>query len=332
MSVTATVKVMSPEEIAALSGGDTPFLHAPQRNGAFAERQMRLRQLAQSHPMGDFLRFASDLARAQQAQLDAFTAVPLPDGAALDWPRDPAWRSALRALVADLGRNAPGGVQPVLLQLAAADDDWLEAQADALINGVMAGVDLAAAPMVAAALQVYWTHMALEVQRLQGGPAFGRTDDPTACPCCGSRPTASITRQAGGAAGQRYLHCSLCGQQWHLGRMKCPHCLATGQLVYHSLMATGADPVSDGQAVDRDAADSRAAQASVQAEACEACGHYLKIVHAERDPFVEPTADDLATLTLDLLVSDAGPQRHGVNLLLLFGEPEAPPDPSPGGP
>jgi FdhE protein len=28
-------------------------------------------------------------------------------------------------------------------------------------------------------------------------------------------------------------------------------------------------------------------------------------------------------VTLDLLVADAGFQRHGVNLMLLFGDPEA---------
>ena len=33
--------------------------------------------------------------------------------------------------------------------------------------------------------------------------------------------------------------------------------------------------------------------------------------------------DDLASLTLDLLVSDAGFERHGVNLLLLFGDADA---------
>ena len=42
-----------------------------------------------------------------------------------------------------------------------------------------------------------------------------------------------------------------------------------------------------------------------------------------RDLHVEPLADDLATLTLDLLVSEAGFGRHGVNLLLLFGDGDA---------
>ena len=76
----------------------------------------------------------------------------------------------------------------------------------------------------------------------------------------------------------------------------------------------------------------RAAGAAVQAETCDECHHYLKIVHSDRDPFVDPVADDLASLTLDLLVSETGMVRHGVNLMLLFGEPEAPPGapPDPG--
>ena len=69
-------------------------------------------------------------------------------------------------------------------------------------------------------------------------------------------------------------------------------------------------------------------QASVQAETCDECGHYLKIVHTDRDPFIDPVADDLASLTLDLLVSETGMTRHGVNLMLLFGESEPPPDPA----
>jgi FdhE protein len=46
-------------------------------------------------------------------------------------------------------------------------------------------------------------------------------------------------------------------------------------------------------------------------------------MHTDRDPQVDAVADDLATLPLDLLVSEAGLQRHGVNLMLLFGDPDA---------
>jgi FdhE protein len=73
---------------------------------------------------------------------------------------------------------------------------------------------------------------------------------------------------------------------------------------------------------DDEESRARAAKAAIQAETCDACGHYLKIVHGDRDPLAEPVADDLASITLDLLVSDSGKQRYGVNLLLLFGDAE----------
>ncbi len=333
--MTATVRVMTPEEIAARGGGETAFLHLPQRGTLFAQRAMRLRQLASGHPMGDFLRFMAELAQAQQDRLESLPGVPLPDADALDraaklgapplpaadWPRDPVWHGVAKVLAADLRAHAPAPAQAALEQIAAGADDWFERQADCLLTGVMEGLDLATAPVIGAALQVYWTHMATTLAAHDDGRGqpFGRIDDEGACPCCGSRPTASITRSNGESLGQRYLHCSLCSLQWHLVRIKCPACLSTKRLAYHSLDAAGADAPGD----------SRAASASLQAESCDDCGAYLKIMHSDRDPFVEPVADDLASITLDLLVSEAGYQRHGVNLMLLFGAPDAPPDPSP---
>lgn len=336
MVASATVRVMSAEEIAARAGGQTPFLQPPQRASHFAERQMRLLQLASGHAMGDFLRFTAGLAGVQQRQLQTFAPVPVPDAAALDaaalagrppmpaadWPRHPAWRDALRAMVRELRADAPPGVQAALARLEYADDALLEVQADALLGGTQAGLDLATAPIVAAALQVYWTHMVLQVLDVPQAQAsaFGRVEDESVCPCCGSRPTASITRTAGESLGQRYLHCSLCGMQWHMVRIKCAHCLGTRGLAYQAL-----DTLDDGS--DEQGSGSRAARASVQAETCDECGHYLKIFHTDRDPFVEPVADDLASLTLDLLVSETGKARYGVNLMLFFGDPGPPPDP-----
>lgn len=337
MMTTATVRVMSPEEIAARAGGETPFLQWPQRSTLFAEREMRLRQLAHAHPMREFLLFTAGVANAQQALLQKHPAVVLPDAAALDraaqagvpplpaidWPRDAAWRDGLHRIVAALRPTAPEGAHATLDALAVADAEHLERQADCLVTGVMHGLEMASAPLVAAALQVYWTHMVLEVQRRHAGAgqAFGRIDDETLCPCCGSRPTASITRLAGDTPGQRYLHCSLCSAQWHMVRIKCGHCLGTKRIAFQSLEPVGRE--SDG---------SGAAHATVQAETCEDCGHYLKIMHMDKDPQVDPVADDLASLTLDLLVSETGLQRHGVNLMLLFGAPEpgAAPPPDPG--
>jgi FdhE protein len=342
MSTSATVRVMSPEEIAAQSGADAPFLFWPQRDTVFAERAMRLKQLSSGHPMADFLGFMSALALAQQAALKAHPSVPFPDASALaaatrrgqppivaaDWPRDPAWLATLRRLATDLQSQAPSAAQALLQHLVDAPEAELDALAQRLLSQQLLETDLAAAPFVGAALQVYFTHLLLEIQRAHtaaGSPllsVLGRTDDPTQCPCCGSAPTASVTRTVGGTLGQRYLHCSLCSLGWHLPRVNCPRCQTPQRLSFLSL------DVADADAED---SASRAAKATIQAESCEACGHYLKIMHTERDPFVEPVADDLASLTLDLLVSDSGAQRHGQNLLLFFGDPESPPPPDPGG-
>lgn len=327
----ATVRVMSPEEIAARAGGDVPDFLWPDASTVFAQRAMRLRQLAGGHVMADYLRFAADLAQAQQTVANEFPALSLPGAEELagcvrermpplaaDGPRVPGWRDALRALVSALQparAQWPDAAVATLERLAAIDDADLERQADLLLLGGGRGLDLGTAPLVGAALQVVWTLQVARVRARHRGPgeAFVLLDDPGLCPCCGSRPTASITRMEGSLLGQRYVHCALCSTQWHLPRIQCTHCQGTTRLSYASLEAAGED--------DHGA---RAAQAAVQAEVCGGCHHYLKIVHAERDPFVEPVADDLASLPLDMLVAEAGERRHGVNFLLLVGEP--PPD------
>lgn len=354
MSVSATVRVMPAEEIAARAGGQTVPLRWPERATFFAERAMRLRQLAQGHAMGDFLAFASLLAQAQQAALTRLGregGFPIPDAAAIDraalagtpplsaadWPRDPAWHGVLREIVATMRQemrgDAGGAAAQALARLAAADEVFLERQADALLTGVVAGLDMATAPVTAAALQVVWTHLVIEVVRahaergLTNTLPVGKLDDPGICPCCGSRPVASITRASDGMVGQRYLHCALCGTEWYLPRVQCAHCGASGaeKIAYQSLDRADEDSADD-------SAD-RAAKAAIQAETCDACGHYLKIVHGDREPLAEPVADDLASITLDLLVAETGKQRHGANLMLLFGDPdEGTAAASPGGP
>lgn len=331
-STTTTQKILSPEEIAVRAGEQLTFLHLPEP-GVFAARAVRLRQLADGHAMRDFLLFAAELADAQHRALKAGTPVPLPTAEQVEaaataglpllpaetWPRAAVWRESLRAVLGDLARHLPAGpAQATALQLAAASDEHLEAQAGRLLTGIMLGLDLAAAPLIAAGLQLHWVRLAQQTADSHtGGPVapFGRIDDPTVCPCCGSRPVASVERL--GSEGARYLACGLCATQWHYVRIKCTHCQSTKGISLQNLVAA-------------DAAEPQV-QPAVQAECCGECGHYLKLMHPARDNGIEPVADDLATLTLDLLVSEEGQQRHGVNLLLLFGEPdEAPPPPGRG--
>lgn len=330
-------RILSPEEIAVRAGEQVPFLRFAEPSTLFGEREMRLRQLAAGHAMRDYLLFAADVAHEQAAALAGPLDFDLPGAeqivaaahagrpplVATSWPRDPRWRTLLRDLLARLEqRLGEGPARAVVRGLRHADDAHLDSQADRLLAGVMLGLDLGTAPLVAAGLQVYFAYLVLATRDAHAGARlapFGRVDDDTACPCCASRPLAGIVRIGAAEAGFRYLACSLCATQWHMVRIKCSHCLSTKGITFQSLRSL-ADAGDDAGSVEGRSASARA----IEAECCGECGHYLKIVHMERDPHVEPGADDLASVTLDLLVSEAGLVRHGVNLMLLFGDPDTP--------
>ncbi|MDY0748220.1 formate dehydrogenase accessory protein FdhE [Paucibacter sp. R3-3] len=321
-----TGRILSPEEIAVRAGRADPFLRLPDAT-VFAEREMRLRQRAAGHAMREYLLFIADVAHAQHELLQQLVALQLPDVAQVElaanagvpllpadvFPREAAWREGLRALLDKLlARTAAVPALAMLATLREADDAHLDMQAQRLLNGVMLGLDLGSAPLIGAALQLHWVRLVSQTQAAHGQARvvpFGRTDVPTLCPCCGSRPVAAITRLGAELSGTRYLHCSLCAAEWHYVRIKCTHCQNTKGIHFQEL---------------------EGGTHAAQAECCDECGHYLKIVHMEKDHQVDPVADDLASLTLDLLVSETGLQRSGVNLMLLFGDPEPPPDP--GGP
>ncbi len=311
-------RLQTPEEIAARAGGEIPFLRMPDRRAAFADRAARLRSLAAGHAMADYLLFVAELAEAQQRALEAMPPVRLPSPDALATAnehrmpplahsthlRDPLWCDLARRMLRDFAEqsNARGRVREVAVELEGRRDEYFEAQASKLLSGVTLGLDLAHAPFVGAALQVYFTHLAIAL----GAAAFPRTDVATLCPCCGARPTASVVRIGGGDAGYRFLHCGLCNAEWHMVRVKCSNCENTRGLGY--------PVVDDGTPLERKV---------VKAETCPECGTYLKITNQERDTAAEPVADDLATLSLDILVGESGFAPSGINFMLLHGEPPA---------
>ena len=330
MSEAVTVKIMSPEEIAAREVGDPQQIRFADTARVFGDRATRLRQLAAGHPMRDYMIFMADVAQAQQLALNAARVTPLPAEQALGdaaragiaplsptlFRRSSEWREDLSDILAGLLPRlqdpAAGPARDTVLALQALDAEELERQADKLLAGVMLGLDLGRAPLIGAALQVYWTRLAAHTQAQYPDLAFGRVDDATRCPCCGSGPTASVIRLGGADTGSRYLHCSLCQSQWHMVRVKCARCESTRDITYQE-----AEAVEGAQ--QPTAAPPRGA---VRTESCGDCGHYLKIVSMEKDAHVDPVADDLASVTLDLLVSESGRMRHGINFMLLFGAPD----------
>lgn len=286
--------------------GEIPFLHLPERKSVFRQRAQRLRSLAANHPMADFLSFMAHLADAQQEALEAFPDVPLPNAEALrlcrehgmpplavmGWQRDPAWRTMLQGMMLCLAPHANATVGKTILRLQEMPADELEAIAGRILRAECADADLAQAPLVASALQVYWTHMATSL----GEGAFARGDIANLCPVCASAPVASTVRNGGTEHGLRYLQCSLCSAEWHMVRVKCSNCEATSGVSYYGIEGS---------------------EAPVKAEACEECGSYLKILYMEKDPHVEAVADDLATLALDVMMNENGLPRSGPNLMLV---------------
>jgi FdhE protein len=300
-------KRLTPEEIAAQKPSEVPFLRLPERPSVFADRATRLMQLAPGHAMGDYLRFIARLAEVQQAALDDVTPVMLPAAEHLmqcrehgmpplsyqTLRRDPVWHDMLRRMLRRLADEATGMQHQVIMRLEGERDDFYEAQASKLLAGQTLGLDHATAPLLGAALQVYWTHLVTTL----GYDAFGRLDVPNVCPCCASRPTASIARI--GQSAYRYLHCSLCAAEWHMVRIKCTNCDTTKGIHYLGI---------------------EGGSLAIKAECCDECGTYLKILYMEKDHQVEPAADDLATLTLDLLVAETGKASSGVNFMLIHGK------------
>jgi FdhE protein len=184
-----------------------------------------------------------------------------------------------------------------MARLAAFDAGRIEALAERVLHTELYGDDAALLPYVAAALQVLWTAGAARL----GVAEITALDVPGVCPCCGFLPVASVVRSGGEVGNLRYLHCALCNTEWNLVRVKCTACDATEGISYRHLEAEGM------QGAD-----------AVRAETCDSCKSYLKIVYQEKGP-VDPVADDLATLALDILVDEAGYARSGPNLLLVPG-------------
>jgi FdhE protein len=275
----------------------------------FSERAGRLRLLARGHALEEYLRFAAALSDAQDAVLRQLPELPLPAPAVLAQARahgmpplaaeahvrDPAWHGALLAILAALQADAlPAQARIVVRQLASSPRERLEAAADALLAGAYAEADAGFAPFVGAALQVYWTRLALQL----GETGFAQEAPYGVCPVCGSCPAAGAVRVGGAAQGLRYLACSLCASEWHVVRVKCSACASTAGISYLGI---------------------EGAKDSVKAEVCGGCKTYLKVFYLERDPAIVPAADDLATLALDMLVFEQGYHRLGPNFLLAPG-------------
>jgi len=293
---------------------EAPFVRSADRKQVFRRRADRLLQLAAGHPLEPFLMFMSSLAGAQQDALDAIpeSSADLAMGLAehrkrgepvypvTDTPLDPLWHQALHSILAAILDSSPEPTRKVIRGLQEMPADELDTLARNLLVGETAMADPAKAPLLAAALQVYWTHLATSLPLAEFGSIRSEQEHhPGNCPVCGSRPDVGIVHAAGPESGLRYLHCSMCESEWHLVRVKCSNCEATTGLSYLGLEG------EDG---------------SVKAESCTECNTYLKLLYREKNHELDPVADDLASLALDLLMAEENVLRNGSSLFFIPGE------------
>ncbi|OLS60536.1 formate dehydrogenase accessory protein FdhE [Pseudomonas putida] len=290
---------MSPLDAGQVAVGEIAPVLLPSREGNYARRAARLRELAVGHPMADYLDFVAGVVESQELLLKQR---PLPssvlaglkaslgeEGAPLDCRRHVRhgyWLVLLRGL----GETVE---HPALEELLVQEDWRLEAYADSLLRGDFHEVHSGEALFVWAALSLYFGQLAAHL------PAVGkaRGEERQYCPVCASAPVASSV-MTGAQAGLRYLQCGLCESRWHMVRLKCSNCEATGGLDYWSLGEV---------------------KAAVKAESCGECRSYLKVFYPEHERGLEVVADDLATLGLDAEVEREGFGRSGVSPFLFPG-------------
>ena len=295
---------------AAVGGVKAPEpLILPDPAARFARTAARLAKLADGHPMEGWLTFMAEVSEAQrvvaealphcagpdEAQVQVAVEARIPPIAADGWRRHPVWQESLRAL---LDRFDPALLPPaaasVIADLRRRDSGATEALADSFLRGRVDADDAGAAFWIAAALQVYFTRLAAGLR----ADSLRLLEQRGLCPCCGSTPSAAVIRASGQTPGARYLHCSLCSTAWNHPRAVCITCGDSRTL---ALSGIDGDP------------------GVVKAETCEECRTYAKVLYEAKDTGVDPYADDLASLALDLMVSEAGWSRHAPNPLLLVG-------------
>ena len=304
-----SIRILPENEIkqAAASYTAPPLLFSNPKN-LYQRRAARLRELAQDHPLADYLLFAAAIADAQLALLES---MPIPQDPRLqalsgeqlankpldvkNWQRDPIWRKLLTALLEKLKPSANDQILTTIEWLEKAADSELENLADKVLAQEFATISSDKAVFVWAALSLYWLQL---VQQIPHNAKQESTENLHCCPVCNTAPTASLVH-FGSQQGLRYLHCALCESEWNMVRSQCSNCGQNKELDYWSI-----DDY----------------MAAIRSESCGSCKSYLKIMFQEKEPKVEVIADDLASLFLDMEMEEKGFMKSGLNPFIFPAE------------
>jgi len=195
------------------------------------------------------------------------------------WLPRQTWRETLEFLCTEIAAHPsfPAGVGQSIAVIREAGPAWLEAQAMSILDARSDAIDASAALFILAALQVHGAALAAGFVADKVNPL----DIPGICPLCGTLPVASMVCAHPPYSGYRYLHCALCATEWHMVRVQCTQCGASGKdIAYQSAASSTADsPIAD------------AGAAAVRAETCEHC-HWPQNFNGVRLRVFSKFADD----------------------------------------
>ena len=294
------------EDVGIAERDKPPFVRLPDPTTLFDRRASRFAALARGHQLEAYLGFLAGLSKAQATLSATIDAPTLPASQELrlraanampvlpreELANDPAVSAAfdrLAALLADVAM--PDLARTALARAIAAEPEARQAMFAAVLADEVPVEAVAEHIFAAAALQVVAARRSALID-----PTLPQPVADGVCPCCGGPPVASAVVADLHVEGVRYVQCSLCATQWNHVRVKCVTCGSTKGIAYQEI-----EGIAD----------------TIKAETCDECRTYVKILNRRKAPELELVADDVASLGLDLLVTEAGWRRAGVNPFLL---------------
>lgn len=297
---------LKPDPTAIGNVATPPFARLPDPVQLFVNRASRFRQHAPGNPLKPYLELLADLSDLQATIQQGLPEPVLPAADLLDRATSNAMPPLDRAgfkpgedfdrLYDRLTEGAralemPEEAKAALDRLRGADRELRDSMVANVLTDAIPVESIAEHVFVAAAIQAHFARLAALLDAGMLKPVGDGV-----CPACGGAPVSSVIVDWPSAHGTRFCTCSTCATMWNYVRAKCTLCGSTKDISFRQV---------------------EGGEGTAKAEVCESCRGYVKVFYQDKDPALDPVADDVATLGLDILVQELGYGRGGVNPFLV---------------